>query len=140
MALADVKTILIKATYNDAQATLVKASIDTAEPGGTGPPALHVEECDCPRGYLGTSCEDCAPGYTRYVYTFITKISVFILVIFYGIFLAFRTDSGLYLKTCGPCQCNGRSDICDSETGKCFVSITVSFLYFISELKCMRSM
>lgn len=67
LALADVKTILIKATYtaNTELASLVSASIDTAEYGGNGPQALHVEECVCPAGYLGTSCEDCAPGYTR---------------------------------------------------------------------------
>lgn len=59
----------MKATYtmNTEIATLVSTSIDTAESGGTGPLALQVEQCVCPDGYLGTSCEDCAPGYTRYV-------------------------------------------------------------------------
>lgn len=97
LALADVKTILIKATYtSDGQAaSLVRASIDTAEVGGTGQPAFHVEQCDCPRGYIGTSCEDCAPGYTR-------------------------TDGGLYLKNCAPCECSGNSNMCHPETGICY--------------------
>lgn len=75
LALADVKAILIKATYttNNQLASLDSASIDTAEPNGYGPPALHVEQCVCPRGYVGTSCEDCAPGYTRLVNNIIVK-------------------------------------------------------------------
>lgn len=27
--------------------------------------ALEVEQCECPPGYTGTSCEDCAEGYER---------------------------------------------------------------------------
>lgn len=63
------KAILIKATYSASSqlASLESASIDTAEPNGNGPLALHVEQCVCPGGYVGTSCEDCAPGYTRLV-------------------------------------------------------------------------
>lgn len=25
----------------------------------------YIEVCECPEGYLGTSCEKCAPGYKR---------------------------------------------------------------------------
>ena len=28
--------------------------------------ATAVEECTCPLGYLGLSCQSCAPGYTRW--------------------------------------------------------------------------
>lgn len=61
------KAILIKATYsyNTDVASIVSASIETAAPDGDGPLAQHVEQCVCPVGYIGTSCEDCAPGYTR---------------------------------------------------------------------------
>ncbi|XP_072931305.1 basement membrane-specific heparan sulfate proteoglycan core protein [Epargyreus clarus] len=97
LALADVKTILVKATYttNTEVASLISASIDTAEPYGDGPLALHVEQCTCPPGYVGSSCEDCAPGYTR-------------------------ISSGLYLAHCKPCICNGHSTMCHPETGVCY--------------------
>lgn len=57
----------------------------------------EVEECSCPVGYRGHSCEDCDAGYTR-------------------------TDTGLYLGICEPCSCNGHSSQCDPDTGRCFVS------------------
>ncbi|XP_045784357.1 basement membrane-specific heparan sulfate proteoglycan core protein-like isoform X5 [Maniola jurtina] len=97
LALADVKTILIKATYssNTDIASIDSASIQTADEYGDGPMAQHVEQCMCPAGYIGTSCEDCAPGYTRSL-------------------------SGLYLRNCVPCDCNGHSNKCHPESGECF--------------------
>ncbi|KAM3968767.1 basement membrane-specific heparan sulfate proteoglycan core protein isoform 3-T3 [Aphomia sociella] len=97
LALADVKTILIKATYNDNPqlAIIESASIETAEESGTGAVAVHVEQCACPQGYIGTSCEDCAPGYKRY-------------------------SRGIYLELCNPCDCNGHSSMCDPDTGICY--------------------
>ena len=59
--------------------------------------ASAVEECQCPEGYKGLSCENCAPGFTR-------------------------SGSGLYLGTCVPCQCNGKSSSCDPESGTCLVN------------------
>lgn len=76
LALADLKEILIKATYTTVaqQASLVSASLEIADERGVGERAAHVEQCQCPLGYLGTSCEDCAPGYTRYEMNFIKKL------------------------------------------------------------------
>jgi len=58
--------------------------------------AVEVEECLCPEGYKGLSCEDCAVGYTR-------------------------NGQGLYLEICEPCTCNGHSNHCDPDSGICVV-------------------
>lgn len=97
MALADIEAIRIKATYTSYtdEAALSEVSLDTAEKYNTGKErAVEVEECSCPVGYTGLSCEDCAVGYTR-------------------------ANEGLYLGTCEPCNCNGHSTHCDPETGAC---------------------
>ncbi|XP_032663569.1 basement membrane-specific heparan sulfate proteoglycan core protein-like isoform X7 [Odontomachus brunneus] len=97
MALADVRAIRIKATYttHTDEAALSFVSLDTAEKYNTGKErAVEVEECTCPAGYRGLSCEDCDVGYTRAI-------------------------EGLYLGICEPCNCNGHSNQCDPETGIC---------------------
>lgn len=98
MTLADVSDIFIKATYTTTtdEAALSQVSLDTASPHNTGSyeRAIEVEQCQCPRGFQGLSCEDCAPGYTR-------------------------SGSGLYLGLCEVCNCNGHSEECDPETGVC---------------------
>ncbi|XP_070366845.1 basement membrane-specific heparan sulfate proteoglycan core protein isoform X9 [Equus asinus] len=97
MALADLDELLVRATFSSMpQAASISAvSLEVAQPGPSeGPRALEVEECRCPPAYVGSSCQDCAPGYTR-------------------------TGSGLYLGHCELCECNGHSDVCHPETGAC---------------------
>ncbi|CAJ0931798.1 unnamed protein product, partial [Mesorhabditis belari] len=98
MALADLDTVLIKATYNDdpnGASSLLSTSLEYAEAfGGNGQPAYEVEQCQCPPGYTGTSCEKCAPGFSR-------------------------SGKGLYLGTCERCECNGHASQCDKEYGFC---------------------
>ena len=60
--------------------------------------ANEVEDCQCPPNYMGLSCEDCAPGYYR------------------------SPQKGPYGGFCVQCQCNGHSNECDVNTGKCLVS------------------
>ncbi|KAK4877517.1 hypothetical protein RN001_010023 [Aquatica leii] len=56
--------------------------------------ALSVEQCQCPPGYDGLSCEFCAAGY-------------------------YRISSGPHGGYCVPCQCNGHAEECDVNTGTC---------------------
>ncbi|XP_078806355.1 basement membrane-specific heparan sulfate proteoglycan core protein isoform X10 [Oryzias latipes] len=97
MALADVDVFMIRATYADnlAESSISDVQMDIAVPHSTGNEvALEVEECACPLGYRGPSCQECEVGYSR-------------------------TRSGIYLGTCERCDCNGHSSSCDPETGRC---------------------
>uniref|UniRef100_A0A0N5BQ59 Basement membrane proteoglycan n=1 Tax=Strongyloides papillosus TaxID=174720 RepID=A0A0N5BQ59_STREA len=96
MALADLDEILIKMTHLSecTESSLISVSLDYADSYGPGVPALEVEQCICPPGYIGTSCEDCAPGYTR-------------------------SGGGLYLGICERCECHGHATECDKEHGVC---------------------
>ncbi|XP_046613235.1 basement membrane-specific heparan sulfate proteoglycan core protein isoform X7 [Neodiprion virginianus] len=97
MALADVQAIRIKATYttHTDEAALSSVSLDTAVGTNNGRErAVEVEQCSCPVGYKGLSCEDCDVGYTR-------------------------ADEGLYLGLCEPCECYGHATQCHPETGVC---------------------
>lgn len=46
----------------------------------------------------------------------------------YDHFILFRSKSGPFLGECVACQCNGKSNICDPETGVCAVSNTTKFV------------
>ncbi|CAL1546871.1 unnamed protein product [Lymnaea stagnalis] len=97
MALADLDYILIRATHlvDTDESAISSISLDVAEDRNTGRDrAYPVEQCVCPQGYKGLSCEDCDSGFTR-------------------------TGGGLYLGLCEPCKCNKHSTECDSETGVC---------------------
>ena len=93
---------------------LLDVSLDTAQEQYNPDYGLahSVEQCLCPPGYKGLSCEDCAPGY-------------------------YRSSTGPYGGYCVPCQCNGHSDVCDPISGICMVcfvlhKISVSVLLLIS--------
>lgn len=71
------------------------AQIGASGSAGIGQLAAHVETCQCPPGYIGQFCEDCAPGFRRAV------------------------PNGDALQVCVPCACNNHSETCDRRTGKC---------------------
>lgn len=113
--LSNIDTILIRASLTSDISSIQLSAITldtTVERLGSGyeddryARVSTVENCHCPVGYTGTSCEQCSPGYTRskqpttdrFVYSSITD--------------RFK---------CEPCFCNGHSNDCDPETGYCIV-------------------
>lgn len=100
--LRDLNAIYIRSTYWDhtviSQLTDVNLLMaDDDEENYNLYEELAVEKCYCPPGYIGNSCEDCAPGY-------------------------YRDPNGPHGGYCVPCQCNGHADTCDCNTGICNVS------------------
>jgi hypothetical protein len=98
--LANIDYILVRAAnHRDMRATAIKElSMDITVAQNTGQhPALMVEECVCPEGYRGLSCELCAQGYQHV------------------------EDPDYPLGRCVKCSCNSHSTKCD-ENGRCLVS------------------
>ena len=88
--LSSLGSLYITAGFNSS-IILSSISLDTVqESASVSEEVTSVEQCDCPTGYGGLSCEVCSPGYTRSL-------------------------SG----SCEPCECNGFSETCDPVTGVC---------------------
>lgn len=97
--LSNVTSIRIRATLSD-YTFLLRFKLNTAQKSSKGSlifgsPVSTIEQCNCPVGHTGSSCERCKTGYTRDIP--------------YG-------DS--FVK-CVPCRCNNHSVSCDPEGGQC---------------------
>lgn len=106
--LSNVEYVIIKASYGTGlqQSRISNISMETAVDaeefdGGEG--ARLVETCECPLGYDGLSCQECAPGYYR------QPVSE----------LDMKGRNRPIIQPCVPCQCNNHSLSCDLDTGKC---------------------
>lgn len=95
--LSNLTAIKIRGTYNsDGTGFLDDVKMGTAWLGfNGGKVATWVEQCNCPTAYLGEYCQSCSPGYRR------------------------DPPNGGPFARCVPCECNGHSDDCDVNTGRC---------------------
>ncbi|XP_051970169.1 laminin subunit alpha-1 [Xyrauchen texanus] len=107
--LSNVEYIIIKASYGSGlqQSRICNISMETAleadEVPQGGETARLVETCECPRGYAGLSCQECAPGYYRQP---VSQLNM-------------KGINRPLIQPCVPCQCNNHSLSCDLDTGKC---------------------
>ncbi|XP_030377128.1 laminin subunit alpha-1 [Scaptodrosophila lebanonensis] len=98
--LVSLDALLIRAAYHTDQ---VETSLERAViySGGVelgAHASTQVEQCICPPGYTGLSCEGCAFGYKR-TYE--------------------NSTNHQLLGKCIPCPCNGHSNSCDLQSGNC---------------------
>ncbi|XP_012681774.2 laminin subunit gamma-1 [Clupea harengus] len=93
--LHNLTAIKIRGTYSERSAGYLDNVALTTARRAPGTPALWVEKCTCPQGYVGQHCEQCALGYRRA-----------------------NPELGLF-SPCERCNCNGHSDACDPVTGMC---------------------
>lgn len=66
--LTDIQSILVRATRREftQSASISDVELDTAVPINTGQGVMEgLEQCRCPVGYRGTSCESCDRNYYR---------------------------------------------------------------------------
>uniref|UniRef100_A0AAV2LC06 Laminin subunit alpha-1 n=1 Tax=Knipowitschia caucasica TaxID=637954 RepID=A0AAV2LC06_KNICA len=108
MVLSQLQYVIVKASYGSRlqQSRIANITMETAveEDGETsGDLATQVESCDCPWGYSGLSCQDCAPGFFRQP---LSEISP-------------QTQRSGFVRPCVPCRCNSHSQMCHAETGAC---------------------
>lgn len=102
--LASVKHLMIRAQYHSEQVegSLLSALLLIGERAEEEDESL-VEQCQCPVGYAGFSCENCAWGYVKVVVN--------------------GTDHQDH-HVCVKCDCHGHAGSCDLVMGECNVSIS----------------
>ena len=98
--LADIDSIMVRAcsgTYTSLT-QIDQIELDYAEKENGLTQATSVEQCVCPLGYRGSSCEECAAGW-------------------------YRAEGHGVFGICKKCDCgpNGNEE-CEDGTGKCKVS------------------
>lgn len=94
--LSNLTAIKIKATYTRVGVGyLDNVVMESAYRTPGSDQSTWVEQCSCPEGYTGLSCEQCAPGYRR------------------------DPPGDSPYSRCVKCFCHNHADDCEAETGRC---------------------
>lgn len=98
--LSNIECVMLRGTFHSDQieSILIAATIKSSKNNENKIGSNLVEQCKCPIGYTGLSCESCDFGYVR-AYENIT--------------------ANERLGICLPCSCNGHAETCDLTTKKC---------------------
>ncbi|XP_029318611.1 laminin subunit alpha-2 isoform X2 [Cottoperca gobio] len=104
--------ILIKASHGKLMrhSRISEISLTVAEEGRPtkeSEKAHQIEKCECPLGYSGLSCEECAAGFYRLRASSMASAP------------ASRVPTAAGMGSCVQCQCSGHSSTCDPETSIC---------------------
>lgn len=111
--ISDLEAILVRGTYHTDQVesvleevrlftgrvkTTTSDSVEYSDTVSFDNFGVLVEQCKCPTGYSGLSCESCDFGFAR---------------------VFEKTTSHVVIAKCVPCNCNGHAATCDIQTGEC---------------------
>ncbi|KAG8183116.1 hypothetical protein JTE90_024425 [Oedothorax gibbosus] len=105
VALQNLQYMLIRGTEGPdvKYARLLDVTVDVAATTYANVHAKGTELCRCPREYVGSSCQDPAPGYYRKRKpNYLNSKDILDLV-----------------GWAEPCACNNHTNVCDKETGVC---------------------
>lgn len=106
--LADVESLMLRGTFHTDQVesvmeqTVLHADRHTSTIVTNDHDMTIVEQCQCPIGYAGLSCEMCDFGYVR-IYE--------------------NSTAHERIGKCIPCSCNGHAATCDAITDKCSICL-----------------
>lgn len=98
--ISNVESFMLRGSFHtdQAESILIRATLEYSQHNKNELRSNLVEQCTCPQGYTGLSCESCDFGYVR-AYENITITE--------------------QLGICLPCSCNGHAETCDLTTNKC---------------------